>query len=49
MERRFKNEIVSISNFAGEEHRGVFVLDKEGQVFRVEGVVPKDKEVVNHR
>ena len=45
---RFDNKIVSISNFAGETHRAVFVLDNKGKFFKVTGAVPQDADVDYH-
>ena len=45
---RFDNEIASISNFAGEKHRAVFVLDNKGQIFMLTGAIPQDKMEDNH-
>ena len=39
---RFDNEIVSVSNLGTSEQQAVFVLDKKGNLFKVEGAAPQN-------
>ena len=41
---RFEDKIKSISNYAGEKHRAIFVLDNKGKLFKVEGAIPQGNE-----
>ena len=40
---RFDNEIVSVSNIGTSEEQVVFVLDKKGNLFKVEGAASQNQ------